>query len=96
MKTILIIIYLIVNIRIITPFSFDDFIQFTNSEIRWGDELCKHNFLYNGVTQLIRKLCFVIFDLREVGIIQCVCTSFEPNVVRPKSELNKSYKYEGL
>ena len=61
----------------------------SNSEIRWADELCKHNFLYNGVTQLIRKLCFVIFDLREVGIIKCVCSSSVPNVVRPKAQLKE-------
>ena len=47
-----------------TPFSFDDFPSFINSEIRRGDELKKHNLIYNGVTQLFIKLCFEIFDLR--------------------------------
>ena len=44
-----------INRKIHTPFSFDDFPSFINSEIRRGDELQKHYFLYNGVTQLIRK-----------------------------------------
>ena len=49
----------------------------------------RDSFLYNGVAQLIRKLCFVIFDLREVGIIKCVCSSSAPNVVRPKAQLKE-------
>ena len=28
--------------------------------------------------------------------ILCVCTSSAPNVEKPKSELSKQYKYEGL
>ena len=60
-------------------------------EGRRGDELKKHHFLHNGVTQLIRKWCFEIFGLREFGVIECFsCTSSVlPNVVRPKSQLKE-------
>ena len=60
--------------KIHTQFSFDDFPSFINLEIRRGDELKKHYFLYNGVTQLFIKLCFEIFDLREFQSSLCFCT----------------------
>ena len=43
------------KLQIHTPFSFDDFPSFINSEIRRGDELKKHYLIYNGVTQLFVK-----------------------------------------
>ena len=82
-----------INHKIHTPFSFDDFPSFINSEIRRGDELKKHNLIYNGVTQLFIKLCFEIFDLREFQSSLCFCTSSVPNVLRPKSQLSMTYEW---
>ena len=67
--------------------------QFGDSLKGWIE---KPNFLYNGVTQLIRNLGFEIFDLRGFENLTRFCTSSVQNVVRTKSQLNKPYKYEGL
>ena len=49
----------------------------------------KPYFLYNGVTQLFRKYGFEIFDPREFGVIECLCTSSVLNIERPKAQLKE-------
>ena len=68
---------------------FEDLQSFINSEIRRGDELKKHNLIYNGVTQLFVKLCFEIFGLREFQSSLSFCTSSVPNEERPKAQLKE-------